>query len=788
MQYHEFVERTGKFALFLGAFAVNADAGAYRPAVVPAAAVKAEAFPPGSVRLLDGPFKRAQDLNCRVLLSFEPDRFLARFREYAGLEPKGKVYGGWESMGVAGHCLGHYLSACSLAFAATGDAVFKDRASYMVRELETVQKKHGDGYVAGIPDGRRIFKEVAAGRIESQGFDLNGCWVPFYTLHKLFAGLRDAYRILDDARALEIEIRLADWAERTLSGLNEDQMQKILACEHGGMNEVLADLYADTRDPRYLALSRRFHHRAVLEPLVRGEDKLNGLHANTQIPKLIGLARRYEIAGDPSDLKAAEFFWDRMAHHHSYVTGSNSDGEHLGEPDRLNDRLGENTAETCNVYNMLKLTRQLFMLEPSADKADFYERALFNHVLASQDPDTGGYCYYATLMPGMRKKYSKPEDFWCCVGTGMENHAKYWDSIYFHDAGGLYVNLFIASELAWKEKGVKVRQETGFPDSDSTRIAFTCEKPVSLVLRIRSPRWAGRMKVRVNGHETAVSPERGYVEMPGTWKTGDAVEIVLAMSPRLEAMPDNPGRVAVLFGPAVLAGDLGPADDPKSGDPDYVPVLVTGGKPPAEWLKPDAGKPLTFRTAGVGRPRDVALRPVWLTGSRRYAVYWDIFTPKQWEDRKTEYRAERERQARIVADTIDSVAPTMQSERDHGMKGENTEAGTCGPHDAVRSWRHAYEGWFSYELKVPSDSRVELICTYWGSDVGNRTFDVLVEGNNVGTQTLDNNRPGRFFDVAYPVPEEITRGRTKVTVRFQAHPGNLAGGVFEARIVRKARR
>jgi DUF1680 family protein len=772
--------------LLLGALAMTVSADAYQPAVKPAVAVKAEAFPPDAVRLLDGPFKRALDLNSRVLLAFEPDRFLSRFREYAGLKPRAKVYGGWESMTISGHSLGHYLSACALTFAATGDARFRDRVSYMVDELEAVQAKNGDGYVAGFPDGRRVFREVAAGDIRSQGFDLNGCWVPFYTLHKLFAGLRDAYRILDNRKALDISVRLAGWVEKTLSGLNEDQMQKVLACEHGGMNEVLADLYADTGEKRWLALSRRFNHKAVLDPLVRGEDRLNGLHANTQVPKLIGLARRYEIAGDPADLKAAAFFWDRIAHHHSYVTGSNSDGEHLGEPDRLSDRLGENTAETCNVYNMLKLTRELFMLEPAADKADFYERALYNHILASQDPETGAYCYYATLMPGAHKKYSGPEDFWCCVGSGMENHARYGEAVYFHDSDGIWVNLFIASELDWKDREVVLRQETAFPESGSAKFTFRCARPVRLTLRVRRPCWTAGMKAMVNGHDTAITPDAsGYAEITREWKTGDAVEIILPMSLRQEAMPDNPERTAFLCGPAVLAGDLGPADDPKAGDPDYVPVLVTAGRPLNDWLKPAEGKPLTFRTDGTGRPRDATLYPVWLTGSRRYTVYWDLFTPARWDSRQAEYRAERERQARLVAATVDSVVPAMQSERDHGMKGENTEAGTSGPHDTVRHWRHAYDGWFSYELEVPPDRPVVLVCTYWGSDVGDRTFDILVEGVRVGTETLDNDRPGKFFDVTYSIPEDLTRGKHRVTVRFQSHPRNLAGGVFEARIVRK---
>ncbi|HET8783815.1 MAG TPA: glycoside hydrolase family 127 protein, partial [Pyrinomonadaceae bacterium] len=521
----------------------------------------AHAFRLEDVRLLDGPFKHAMARDAEYLLHLEPDRLLSGFRKEAGLTPKAEVYGGWESMTIAGHSLGHYLSACALMFASTGDARFRERVNYIVGELETCQRANGNGYVAAIPNGKKIFQEVSTGDIRVKPFDLNGGWVPWYTLHKLFAGLLDVHRYVHNAKALTIAVNLADWADLTLAKLTEEQFQRMLDCEHGGMNEVLAELYARTGNEKYIRLSRRFHHKAVLEPLARREDRLQGLHANTQIPKLIGLARRYELTADATDKAAALFFWQRVVHRHSYVNGGNSDGERFGPPDKLSDRLSENMSETCNTYNMLKLTMHLFEWHPSAEYADYYERALYNHILASQNPDDGMVCYYVPLKTGSRKVYSKPfDDFWCCVGTGMENHAKYGEAIYFHDTDGVWVNLFIPSELTWREKGFTLRQETRYPEADKVSFAIKSRRPVNLALRLRYPAWADNgVMVKINGRPQTVDQNAGsFVEIRRLWKNGDRIELTIPMSLRLEMMPDNPRRVAVLYGPTVLAGELQP--------------------------------------------------------------------------------------------------------------------------------------------------------------------------------------------------------------------------------------
>ncbi|MCM3872802.1 MAG: glycoside hydrolase family 127 protein [Pyrinomonadaceae bacterium] len=745
---------------------------------------EASAFDLADVRLLDGPFKKAMLLDSAYLLRLEPDRLLSWFRKEAGLKPKGEVYGGWEARGIAGHSLGHYLTACAMMFASTGDVRFRQRVNYIVTELELCQRANGNGYVAAIPNGKKIFNEVAAGDIRSQGFDLNGGWVPWYTMHKVFAGLLDANQFCGNRKALTVAVKLADWADATLANLTEEQFQRMLACEHGGMNESLAELYARTGNEKYLRLSRRFHHKAVLDPLARREDRLQGRHANTQIPKLIGLARRYELTEDAADRTAAEFFWDRVVHHHSYVTGGNSDGEHFGPPDKLNDRLTQNTTETCNTYNMLKLTRHLFQWRASAEYADYYERALYNHILASQNPDDGMVCYFVPLKAGSRKTYSTPFDsFWCCVGSGIENHAKYGDSIYFHSDDSLWVNLFIPSELTWRAKGLSLRQQTRYPDADTTSLTFKARRPVALALRLRYPAWATRgINVSVNGRPQSVNAKPGsFVEIRRTWKNGDRVQLKIPMSLRLEPLPDNPNRIAVLYGPTVLAGELGAADEAGVANLILVPALITENKPLVEWIKPAAGGPSKFRTAGVGRPRDVTLSPFYRMHHTRYAVYWDRFTPQQWVVREADYKAELERARRLEEITVDFAQPgEMQPERDHNMQGERTDAGE----HSSRKWRHARDGgWVSFDLKVLPDQPVSLVCTYWGSETGARTFDVLVGGVKIATQSLQNNKPGEFFEVTYAIPEELTRGKTKITVRFQPQPGNTAGGFYGLRVI-----
>jgi len=729
------------------------------------------AFDLRDVRLLDGPFGHAQDLDKAYLLSLDVDRLLHTFRLNAGLPSTAQPLGGWEEPRgeLRGHFAGHYLSGCSLMYASTGDERLKAKADAVVKGLAECQAKLGSGYLSAYP-------ETFFDRVEAR----QRVWAPYYTLHKIYAGLLDAYVYCDNGQALEVCKRFADWVIARNARLTDEQMQAMLGEEHGGMNEALANLYGLTGDERYLRVALRFNHQAVIGPAMLREDRLTGLHANTQFPKFIGAAREYELTGDPSLYTAASFFWDTVANERSYVIGGNSDGERFPPKERMSLALGTNTTETCNTYNMLRLTRLLFCRDPRPAYAYYMERAVYNHILASQHPENGRVCYFLSLQQGGHKVFLGEHDFTCCNGIGMENHARYGDSIYFHSDRALWVNLFLASELSWSDKGLRLRQDTDFPRSGSTRLTFTLDRPLRLAVHVRHPFWATQgLTVRLNGTQLdATSTPQGYATVDRRWQTGDRLEIEMPMGLRTEPMPDNPNRVALFQGPILLAGDVGPLDS----DP-FVPVLITEGRPVADWVRPAPGEAMAWHTDRVGRPKDVDLTPFYAVYDRRYSVYWDLFTDEQWKAYETEYRAEIQRLKELDARTVDLFRiGEMQPERDHNVQGERTAATEFGG----RKLRHAWDGgWFSFDVAVPSDAPADLIITYWGSETGNRTFDVLVDGRKIATQALHRDRPERFWDKVYELPTDLTRGKSKVTVRFQAMPGHYAGGVFGVRVVKR---
>ncbi|HWR74717.1 MAG TPA: beta-L-arabinofuranosidase domain-containing protein [Bacteroidales bacterium] len=736
------------------------------------------------VRLLDGPFKHATDLNVSVLLKYEPDRLLSKFRSEAGLEPKAEPYGGWEGETLAGHSLGHYLSALSMMYLTTGDSRFLDRVNYIVGELKVCQDAGKSGYIGACPGARKIFEEeVSKGVIRSQGFDLNGLWAPFYTQHKILAGLRDVYRLCDNTTALEVSQRFADWIYTVVDDLTPDQIEDMLHCEYGGMLEVLSDLYADTGKDKYLNMSRIFQDKFILGPLSRGEDILPGKHGNTNIPKLIGLARRYELTGDTLDRKTAEFFWNTVVKHHTYVTGGHGNDEYFGEEDKLRNRLGDGTTETCNVYNMLKLSDHIFEWTVSPEVADFYERALFNHILASQNPENGRVVYNLSLDMGGYKDFQDPEWFTCCIGTGMENHSKYGGSIYFHNDRELYVSQFIASELTWNEKGLKVKQMTQYPEDQGTALEIITDEPVRLTINIRYPSWAANgIEIAVNGRKEHVKDDPGsFIPITRKWKNGDLIEVKIPFELRLESMPDDSLRVAVFYGPVVLAGELGPVEDPSALDPLYVPVLMTTDRNPADWIKPVENGINTFRTDNTGRPEDVQLKPFYRTYDVRYSIFWDMFSEEAWKAREAEYLAQLEYRKKLEDITVDFFQPgEMQPERDHNFMGERTNPGRFRerPHRETRS------GWFSVTMRVNPNTANSIVAEYWGGFPGAKTFDIIADGKVIATENISNKNDGKFIFVEYPIPVELTRGKSRITVRLEARPKNMAGPVFGLRTVR----
>lgn len=773
----------------------------------PAVPDVARPLPLPAVRLTGGPLKRAQDLDAEYLLKLEPDRMMAFYRQRAGLQPKAQGYGGWDGDGrnLTGHIAGHYLSAVSMMYAATGDARFKERVDYLVREMKEAQDKQGDGYLGALANGKEQFIEISKGNIRSSGFDLNGLWAPWYVLHKTFAGLRDAYRYTGAREALEVEVKFAAWAEGILSKLDDAQLQKMLNTEFGGMPETLADLYADTGDNRWLALSRRFNHHAVLDPLARGQNILPGLHGNTQVPKIQGSLLRYAYTGDKTDGAAARFFWETVVNHHSFATGGHGKDEYFGPPDQLSDRIDGRTAETCNVYNMIKMSRKLFALQPDIKYAEFHERALFNHILASMDPMDGRTCYMVPVGRGVQHEYQNMfGGFTCCVGSGMESHALHGDGLYYesfdkNSGEKLWVNIYAPSTARWESAGVDLTMDTSFPEGDSATLKLKLKSPKQFTLALRRPSWAGDgFNVKVNGQPVKrLSGSGSYIELKRKWNDGDTVALTLPKTLRLEPLADNQRVTAIMWGPLALAADLGPergrgrggqsggqSSGQSDAQPISIPSLVAAARPLTEWIKAAPEKPGDFRTSGVGREQDVELLPFYRLHRRTYSVYFDLFTPAEWEKKAADLLAERERQRKRDAATVAFAQPgEMQPERDFNQQGEETNPTRV----AGRPGRSAKK-WFSFDLPVDPANPMKLIVTFHGEERATRTFEIQVDGARVGEQRIERHRPGSptksFFDAEYDIPADLVKGKQKVTVRFQATGGNETAGVFGVRMIR----
>lgn len=755
-----------------------------RRKVKPVVGIKAYAFNLRDVKLQgESPFKNAMDKDAAYLLEIKPNRLLYRFYKNAHLPVKDSVYGGWESEGLSGHTLGHYLSACAMMYISTGDKRFKEKVNYISDELERCQLARKTGYIGAIPGEDSLFAKVARGDIKSSGFDLNGGWAPWYTVHKVMAGLLDAYLYCDNKKAVKLVTGMADWTYNTINHLTEEQLNKMLNCEYGGMNDVLANLYSITANKKYLDLSYKFFDQFVMEPLSKQIDPMPGKHSNTQVPKAIGSAMQYALTGNERDKTIASFFWNTMVNHHSYVIGGNSNYEYCGPADKLNDRLSDNTAETCNSYNMLKLTRHLFSWQPDSKLGDFYERTLYNHILASQNPTTGMMCYFVPLRMGAKKEFSdKFNTFTCCVGTGIENHSKYAESIYYEGAdGSLYVNLFIPSQLNWKNKGVRITQTSSFPETDHAALTIQTKTQKKFSVRVRHPWWASLgMQIKVNGvNKNVMKDEHGYININRTWNNNDKIEITFPMSLYTESMPDNANRIALLYGPIVLAGQLGN----EMPDPVYgAPVLLTDSRNVTDWVQP-ASAPLSFKLKGVGKPKDVELAPFYKTYDQHYSVYWDYFSNSEWIARQAAYETEKKKQKALDDRTIDLMRlGEMQPERDHNLKASELSYTEIALGRGGREVRKG--GFFSFEMKVLPDVESVLLLSYLGDDKG-RTFDILIDGTKIASQELKGAETGKFFDVEYPIPVELLKGKTKVEVKIQAHPDRTAGRVFSPRILRK---
>ncbi len=765
----------------------------------------ANEFPLGDVTLLDGPLKRARDLNITTLLKYDTDRLLAPYLKEAGLTPKAKSFPNWD--GLDGHVGGHYLSALAIN-AATGSEECRTRMEYMISELQRCadanQKNHpewGKGYVGGVPGSDRLWSTFKKGDFAA----FYGAWVPFYNIHKMYAGLRDAWLYCGNEQAKQLFLGFCDWAIDLTAGLSDEQMERMLDIEHGGMNEVLADAYAMTGDRKYLTVAKRFSHRRLLTPLSQRQDCLDNMHANTQVPKVIGFDRIAELSGEEYFHDASTFFWDIVTGERSLAFGGNSRREHFPSKEACRDFVRDiDGPETCNTNNMLKLTEDLHRRNPNAAYADYFELATFNHILSSQHPEHGGYVYFTSARPRHYRNYSAPnEAMWCCVGTGMENHGKYGQFIYTHVGKALYVNLFVASELNWREKGIRLRQETGFPYSETSRITIT-EGKGQFPLLVRYPGWVkpGELKVTVNGKAVdLISGPASYVAIDRSWKKGDVVEVRFPMHNSVKYLPNLPQYIALMHGPIMLAMKTGTedlahliADDSRFGQlavgkklpVNEAPILINNHvEEIANQLQPIAGKPLHFTlSTRMENPIRNELQPFFEIYDSRYMMYWLALSEQNYKGYLEQMAKEEQAQQALEARTIDKVQPgEQQPESDHFMETDESQKGNT--NDVF--WRDASNGhYFSYLMQTAGRTDLSLRLKYWGvGEWKSHEFDIFVD--DVLVKSVNNTGKYRISEFKYEVyelPAKVLQGKKQVRVKFVAKPGKQIGEIYGVRLIK----
>ena len=765
-------------------------------------------FPLQDVKLLNSPFLQAQQTDLHYILSMNPDRLLAPFLREAGLTSKVPSYTNWENTGLDGHIGGHYLSALSMMYAATGDTAVYNRLNYMLNELHRAQQAVGTGFIGGTPNSLQLWKDIKAGNIRAGGFDLNGKWVPLYNIHKTYAGLRDAYLYAGSDLARQMLVDFTDWMIDITSDLSDEQIQDMLRSEHGGLNETFADVAEITGDKKYLELARRFSHKFILDPLIKEEDKLTGMHANTQIPKVIGYKRIAELSQDDKNWNhaaewdhAARFFWNTVVNHRSVCIGGNSVREHFHPSDNFTSMLNDvQGPETCNTYNMLRLTKMLYQDSPETNFADYYERALYNHILASQEPEKGGFVYFTPMRPGHYRVYSQPEtSMWCCVGSGLENHTKYGEFIYAHQKDTLYVNLFIPSQLTWKEKGVTLTQETRFPDDGKVTLRIDKAPKKGITLKIRQPQWTGHSKeynVKINGKNEAsiVEENSNYLTLHRKWKKGDVITFNLPMKVSLEQIPDKKDYCAFLYGPIVLAASTGTghldglyADDSRGGHIAHgkqiplqeVPMLIGNPESIRNSLHKKDGNQLIFTFDGNVYPaqnKTLELIPFFRLHNARYAIYFRQANEEQFKIIQKEMATAERKATELANQTVDLIFPgEQQPESDHGIQYEQAETGT----NKDRHFRRA-KGWFSYNLKVKEEAgRIRI--TIQKND--RNKVAILLNNNKLAVNpTISEADKDGFITLSWLLPQKLKSG--SCPIRFTPDGTEWTPAIYEVRLLK----
>lgn len=767
-----------------------------------------DTFPLGDVELLDGPLKHAKDLNVKVLLQYDVDRLLAPYRKEAGLPEKAKSFPNWD--GLDGHVGGHYLTALALN-AAQGDKECESRMLYMVEELkacaEASARNHpswGKGYVGGIPNSDAIWTTFKEGDFQV----FNSAWVPLYNIHKMYAGLRDAWIYCGNEDAKALYLGFCDWALFITSKLSDEQMENMLGMEHGGMNEVIADAYVLTGDKKYLDAARRFSHKWLLNPMKNHDAlMLDNKHANTQVPKVVGFARIAELTGDNDYLEASRFFWDEVTKNRSLSLGGNSRREHFPSKEACIDFVNDiDGLESCNTNNMLKLSEELHRMSlNNANYADYIERAIFNHILSTQHPEHGGYVYFTSARPRHYRNYSVPnEAMWCCVGTGMENHGKYGQFIYTHeDNSSLYVNLYAASELNWKANGVVVRQETAFPYGETSRITIVNGKK-HFKMSLRKPSWCNEFSIKVNGKMILMlnDTDAKYISLDRKWKKGDVVEVSFPMHNTIEHLPNVPQYVALLHGPITLGMKTGTedlahlkADDSRFGQLatgktlpiDKAPYLIPDDiETLADCLEPIPGKPLHFRlNCRMENAIEGELQPFFEIHDSRYMMYWLALSKDGYKEYIANLAKEEEARQTLERMTVDKVQPgEQQPESDHFMETDDSRKGVT--NDVA--FRDAQNGhYFSYLMQTGGKTDLALRIRYWGQDEW-RTCEYDLFVDDVLVQSVNNSKKWRSSQwkyETYTIPAEVLEGKTQIRVKFVAKPHRQIGEIYEVRLLSK---
>lgn len=754
---------------------------------------KVEYFGISDVRLTRSAFKHAEDMDIQYLLALNPDRLLAPYLKGAGLPPKADNYTNWENTGLDGHIGGHYLSALSFMYAATGNEEIGRRLDYVLSELKRCQDTAGDGYLCGVPDGRKMWKEIEQGNVRAATFGLNDRWVPLYNIHKIYAGLRDAYLVAHREEAKDMLVKLTDWMERTTANLTDAQMQDMLRSEHGGLNETFADVAAITGDKRYLTLAHRFSHDIILNPLLKQEDKLTGIHANTQIPKVIGFKRIADIEKNDDWSKAADFFWHTVVNNRSITIGGNSVYEHFHPADNFEPmRTSEQGPETCNTYNMLRLTKMLYATSADAKYMDYYERALFNHILSTQDPVQGGFVYFTPMRSGHYRVYSQPQtSFWCCVGSGLENHARYGEMIYAHKGNDqLYVNLFIPSTLEWGD--INIEQSTSFPDEEGTSVIVTSKKGKTkkFTLNIRVPEWVneGELSLTINGKTEKVNIADGYVKVSRSWKDGDKLHISMPMHLRAIDMPDNSHNYSFLYGPIVLASRMGTqrqdgmfADDSRGGHIAQGPRLPLQNMPVvvgstedilSHITKTDGKMEFTLKGVSPENYEGMKLEPFYRIHESRYMVYWPVLSASEVAKRQEEVARQESIAQALEARTADKVTcGEQQPESDHFVKMEWSGTGN----DGGVQWRETRQ-WFSYRMKT-NGRKVTAVRIAFRPE-NNRDARVLINDTEIGLfSTADNGV------IEIPVKADLIGKAETLNLKIAKGNKDITPHIYEVRLI-----